>query len=164
MTYPVVLEAFHNHGGKQIKCYAIGDSVYAAVKPSIPDYHEECASVDGQWVQLGSNRLKCHSAFVLPFHSLENMPKCNTAKEVCLTREEIAVVSDIAAFIAARSGLHLFGYDVVKATAEPEVCIVVDVNAFPSFRSLSESIAGPSKDVASGLRSCLMNVLKTGCE
>jgi inositol-1,3,4-trisphosphate 5/6-kinase len=160
--FPAILEAFNNHGGRQLKCYVIGQAVYAAVKPSIPDCSNDNTDVDGHSVLVGSRQCQCQSPFVLQFHSLQSMPKADVRSHglAGLSSEDAVIVSDIAAFIAKQSGLSLIGFDVIQATATPGLYTVVDVNAFPSFGGLSDPITQPCDDVATSLRKCLAHVMQ----
>lgn len=155
--YPAIVEAFRNHGGTQIKAYAIGDALYAVRKPSIPDCGDVAA--DGSTVRLGGRAHTCATPFVLPFHSLEGLPSgaAPASPPAALFATDVACLADAAKFIAARSGLRLFGFDVVQASAAGGAYTIVDVNAFPSYRNLGAPIAGApaSDDVASSLRACL---------
>jgi Inositol 1,3,4-trisphosphate 5/6-kinase ATP-grasp domain len=140
----------------------VGQAVYAAVKPSIPDCSKDSTARDGHSVLVGSRQCQCQTPFVLHFHSLQSLPKADVRSDglAPLSSEDAAVVSDIAAFLAKQSGLSLFGFDVIQATAKSGLYTVVDVNAFPSFRGLSDPITQPCDDVATSLRNCLAHVMQ----
>jgi glutathione synthase/RimK-type ligase-like ATP-grasp enzyme len=57
------------------------------------------------------------------------------------------LVQCCAALIAARTGLTLFGFDLIKPSGSDHM-LLIDVNAFPSFKGIP--------DAAHALRQCLL--------
>ena len=134
----VVVQEFANHGGVQFKAYALGAHVFCAPRASIPDV---APAPDG--VVAGPDALE---RLVLRFDSLKSLPTrlpahmaaaggsdsgngdgdgaADLAAAAPLDQQALEAV---AAFLRARLGLSLFGFDVVVASATGEWLVVVRV-------------------------------------
>lgn len=150
--FPAIIEAFHNHGGAQLKCYAIAGQCFVHVKASFPDVASDVAS-SGAVCKVGDQQCRCTPAFVLPFHSLDAMPQASMTVVAHSPLQDCdrSAVEDCARVIAAATGLSLFGFDLIRPQEEgSQEWLLIDVNAFPSFKGVPE--------VASHLRQMLRQV------
>jgi Inositol 1,3,4-trisphosphate 5/6-kinase ATP-grasp domain len=129
--YPAVVEAFHNHGGRQLKCYAIQEHIFVHTKPSFPNVQ----AVEGDGcMHFDEQRVRVTSPDTLRFHSLDSMPKANASLDAWDGWDR-QVVEACAREIAARTGLTVFGFDLIcPHDQQPAPYLLIDVNAFPSFK------------------------------
>lgn len=149
---PVVVEAFHNHGGVQFKCYVLGERVYTHIKASIPDALP-CPAADDSvdaasegdescsFMLLGGAPYACAPADVLRFHSLTSMPKAPVSALADVAPPPDAVLHACRRALADRLGLRIFGFDLIRpltAGAGVAPYVLIDVNAFPSFKGVPE--------------------------
>jgi hypothetical protein len=148
-VYPYLAEYFHNHGGTVIKCYVIDDQVFIRAKPSLPDIIKSVNrseirnichdSQDSHPVIAAQNLNTCSSGNgEMAFHTLQNMP-CVTAEFVntALAEDELTIeaAQRCARVIRKATDLSLFGFDLIAPT-DGDGFILVDVNAFPSFKGV----------------------------
>eukprot|EP00892_Ulva_mutabilis_P010710 jgi/Ulvmu1/8010/UM004_0246.1 len=133
-VYPCLVEAVHNHGGVVIKCYAIKGRLFMHAKPSLPDVAGPV--VDGRPSATAGDETGC-----IRFHSLKNMP-CAAPESIDQGITDEATVREAAEacahVIAEKTGLALFGFDLVKPAALDHF-LLIDVNAFPSFRGVPDA-------------------------
>ena len=137
-VYPYLVESFHNHGGTVIKCYAIDSEVFIRVKPSLPDIvKHDCENESGTGRSLTLDNPKGEVAF----HTLTNMP-CVAAEAVstAVVKDAMTVeaAQKCAAVIRKTTGLSLFGFDLTVPSRWTRF-LLVDVNAFPSFKGIPEA-------------------------
>ena len=136
-AYPVLVEQFHNHGNVQLKCYVVDRAVHVHVKPSFPDVG---LSRDGSTCWLGGIEVPCYPPFVYAFHSLHSMPKADVSSNTDGVTYDKAVVQRAAQEIGSRTGLTLFGFDLIKPHRSCGAeYLLIDVNAFPSFKGVPEA-------------------------
>lgn len=125
-VYPFVVESVHNHSGVVFKCYAIQEQVFVHAKPSLADAPESGDPRQPSQAAQSSCR----------FHSITDMP-CAPLDCIDLSVPETAPARAAAAVcaraLAGASRLQLFGFDLIKPTVM-DCFVLVDVNAFPSFK------------------------------
>jgi hypothetical protein len=141
MFYPVVVEAFYNHGGSQLKCYIIRDECFVLVEPSFPDV-SEATGQNGAACLIGGHTYPCSPPFVFRFHSLDSMPKASsrTVVQSGIGNFDAKCIQDCAAEIGARTGLTVFGFDLIRTCGNGVAnYLLIDVNAFPSFKGVPEA-------------------------
>ena len=139
-TFPVVVEAFHNHHG-QLKCYAVQSEVFVHKKRSMPVTMLNAEDPSGQTILMDGQIVSCAVPFVYRFHSLDSMPvsavQAETAPDI-----DNGTLSQCAGCIARNTGLTLFGFDLIQQMPERgSRWLLIDVNAFPSFKGVSEAPA-----------------------
>ena len=138
-SYPMLVEHFHNHGNVQLKCYVVDRAVYVHVKPSFPDVGLSRDS-DGSTCWIGGHEVPCSKPFVYAFHSLHSMPKADVSSVTDGVTYDRAVVQRAAHEIGSRTGLTLFGFDLIKPQRSCGAeYLLIDVNAFPSFKGVPEA-------------------------
>lgn len=122
---PFIVESVHNHSGVVFKCYVIQERVFVHARPSLPD-----------WPDPRHPWQAPHAEQSRRFHSITGMP-CADGDRIDLSVRATAPVRAAAArcarVLANETRLKLFGFDLVKPT-EMDCFVLVDVNAFPSFK------------------------------
>lgn len=135
-VHPYLAECFYNHGGTVMKCYAIEEQLFVRAKPSIPDIHRPAAHASRETDGTQDRAWQGYHGEAA-FHTLTNMP-CAESDSVhhSLADDQLTMEAAqlCAATIRAATGLTLFGFDLTKPAAER--FLLVDVNAFPSFRGI----------------------------
>ena len=131
----VMVEAFHNHGGEQLKCYVAGADVFVQHKHSFPDVLGP--SDNGTACHIGEAARACQQPFLFRFHSLSSMPQAPGPLVPQLAYDE-DLVRECAAEIAARTGLALFGFDLIQPSGQQH-WLLIDCNAFPSFKGVADA-------------------------
>lgn len=129
-VYPCLVESVFNHAGVVIKCYAMKGQLFLVAKPSLPDAPDPGRDAATAYTSGGGG---CQR-----FHSLTDMP-CAAAEDIDTGVSESVQVQEAAEacarVIAETTQLALFGFDLVQPTARSHL-VLVDVNAFPSFRGV----------------------------
>lgn len=141
MLFPVVVEAFYNHGGAQLKCYVIQGECFVRVEQSFPDVSEAIGQ-NGAACLIGGQTHPCNPPFVFKFHSLDSMPKASgrTAERSGIGNYDAKSIQGCAAEIGARTGLTVFGFDLIRpCNSGVSGYVLIDVNAFPSFTGVPEA-------------------------
>jgi len=132
VAHPAVAEAFHNHGGVQFKCYAIGAHVHCAVKASIGDVG--CSADSSGEALIDGCSVPCSPPHMVTFDSLKTLPLARSPELAAAAPPEAAVLQACADAIRRRLGLALFGFDLIRSLRTPERYVLIDVNAFPSYK------------------------------
>ena len=84
--------------------------------------------------------MECLPRFVYAFHSLDNMPKAVSGSGAGECTYDQAVIDQVAQSIQSKVGLTVFGFDLIKPITDSAVpFLLIDVNAFPSFKGVPEA-------------------------
>lgn len=126
---PALIQEFVNHNGLVHKVYVLGNKVFSALRPSIPNV--SCStSLDSAVIMFDSLKslpTQLPDEFSPPSgpSQLEVPPACSTLpNEVQLS---------VAECLREELGLTLFGFDIVQSVDTGEY-LVVDVNYFPNYK------------------------------
>lgn len=129
-VHPFIAESVHNHSGVVFKCYSVNKQTSVHAKPSLPDVEKSRpgGELGSEEAALGNCR----------FHSITDMP-CAPQEHLDPSVMESGPVrqaaEDCSRVLAETTGLTVFGFDLVKPI-EMENFVLVDVNAFPSFKGM----------------------------
>lgn len=136
VPFPCVLQEFRDHNAQQLKVYVVGSEVFWSDKKSLPDLSNFTTTTNS-------------AAAAVQFNTLENMPTsaADLAQRLgvtvggeagapvlvssVLSRETIVATADA---IRTSSGLSIFGFDIIVPKGDVKQFLVVDLNAFPSFK------------------------------
>lgn len=149
--FPTVAETFYNHQGVQFKCYTIGPTVLCVVKPSIPNVEKVDADDSASHLLLGGVPFECQAPHRYHFHSLDSLPIASRSEVAHVPAPAQELIQQCSDAIRACLGLTLFGFDVIQPSDQRTPLVLIDVNAFPSFKGFP--------DAACKLRSTLRDLV-----
>ncbi|WIA21991.1 hypothetical protein OEZ85_004346 [Tetradesmus obliquus] len=166
LPLPGLVCEFVNHGGLQHKVYVLGDKVFVTPRASIPDVHSSpdlppeqqlllFDSLASLPTQLPPHFVQQHSSSTCMQEQRESSSGVAGAQQQQQQQQQLNMqaVEEIAAFLRARLGLTLFGFDVVLAShqkagsntisstevaeqaqqQQQQELVVIDVNYFPNY-------------------------------
>ena len=157
--FPVIAERFHSHDGQMLKCYVIGQQVYTRHKPSIQDVSLDVAQNDGSHIRVGAHLVACNAPGVVSFNSLKSLPgrehiDTGAAQSLDISQEAVQACADM---IRQCLGLLLFGFDLILPNESPDTPLLIDVNAFPSYKGIqgaADALRCVAKAVVQNARDC----------
>lgn len=127
---PFVLQEFINHGGVVFKVYVAGDHSRCVKRKSLPDISDET---------IGSS---CEN--FIPFSQISNLTDQEQSNEDSISKaiEEAKLppsefVSEIGAKLRGDLRLHLFNFDVIRDSSDPNSYHVIDINYFPGYAKMT---------------------------
>merc|ERR1711974_509709 len=119
ITYPAFLQEYFNHNGTIYKVSVVGAHIHTGVKSSTKNFSdlENTAPV---------------------FFNSQDMKKI-IDEESYKTEDPISdeKILHIAKCLSSSLGMHLYGFDVIRDSKTKKLA-VIDVNFFPSFRSVPD--------------------------
>ncbi|XP_044497958.1 inositol 1,3,4-trisphosphate 5/6-kinase 4 isoform X2 [Mangifera indica] len=129
-----------NHSSTLFKFYVLGETVFHAIKKSIPNSSTLRKSYE-------RNSLK-----PISFDSLKSLPTNTESPHPgdavsCKVDLDLELVKDAAKWLARTLDLTIFGFDVVVQEGTGDH-VIVDVNYLPSFKEVDNDIAIPAFWVA----------------
>ncbi|WIA42427.1 hypothetical protein OEZ86_008425 [Tetradesmus obliquus] len=168
LPLPGLVCEFVNHGGLQHKVYVLRDKVFVTPRASIPDVHSSpdlppeqqlllFDSLASLPTQLPPHFVQQHSSSTCMQEQRESRSGGAGAQQQQQQQQQqqlnMQAVEEIAAFLRARLGLTLFGFDVVLAShqeagsntisstevaeqaqqQQQQELVVIDVNYFPNY-------------------------------
>ncbi|KAJ0035062.1 hypothetical protein Pint_26380 [Pistacia integerrima] len=158
---PAVVQEYINHSSTLFKFYVLGETVFHAVKKSIPkfQYFEEIIckeTAQNLYCLIGSNQrvLPLPPSFDLQFLAfsifscLKSLPTDTESQHPgdavsCKVDLDLELVKDAAKWLARTLDLTIFGFDVVVQEGTGDH-VIVDVNYLPSFKEVHNDIAIPA--------------------
>jgi len=142
---PCVMQEYINHDTKLLKVYVLGPKTFVFPRKSLPNLNDGGSFItDNQNHRNSSNMSQPRS---LCFDSQKPYPtsedfglrdifsKMGDAKADSRPSEE--VVNQIASMLQSTFRLSLFGFDLIKSSADKKLYIV-DINYFPSFKEVKD--------------------------
>ncbi|XP_031272674.1 inositol 1,3,4-trisphosphate 5/6-kinase 4 isoform X2 [Pistacia vera] len=133
---PAVVQEYINHSSTLFKFYVLGDTVFHAVKKSIPNSN----TLRKSYARNGSKPILFDSLKSLPTDTESQHPGDAVSCKVDL---DLELVIDAAKWLARTLDLTIFGFDVVVQEGTRDH-VIVDVNYLPSFKEVHNDIAIPA--------------------
>lgn len=148
-----LLQEYVDHNCKIYKVYVMGDFVFIAVRPSLPNLgslRNAAEHVTSQTDTESRSRFlsaivfDSQSSFDKVHESVSNMQFVDSeSKEIQNTEQDMDLTLRETLQIASFSlrellGLTLFGFDVLQSCEDNQPLLIVDINYFPSYKEVDD--------------------------
>ena len=134
---PYLLQEFSNHGGLLYKVFVVGKKFNICERPSIKNLYPNTTQ-PAKTIHFDSFRVsKTGQAYIEDLHASDpNKRKWRNCDQLAdmLDRE---VVEEIISRIQSKTGLLLFGFDVLVEEGTGDYALI-DINRFPSYAGIGE--------------------------
>lgn len=127
---PAIIQEYVDHSSRIFKFYVLGETIFHAVKKSIPSSSSLRKSAE-------ENGLK-----PILFDSLKSLP-VDSANQNPVSEIDLELVTEAATWLRKKLDLTIFGFDVVIQEGTGDH-VIVDLNYLPSFKEVPDNIAVPA--------------------
>jgi hypothetical protein len=126
----LVIQPFHNHGGKILKLYRINKELYFVMRPSLPDFNIHFQEkYSNELITFKTTNIP--NLFIKCFSTLQSEEMFeNFQKKI---KEFESFFKELANFFEQHSGFTLFGIDIIYAY-EQNNFYILDCNSTPSYK------------------------------